>query len=100
MKTFLTGAILLVAFTLTMIAIATDSDASMIKVFPEFHVDQDYDTRAVDAVRKVSKEEIDFMVCNLLVGNLPICSTQDSEYIYTVIFNYRFDAIVISTRKD
>ncbi len=100
MKMFLAGIILLGSFIICMVLFATSSDASMIKVFPEFNVDQDYDTRAVDAVRKVSKEEIDFMICQVLVGNLPICSTQDSIFIYTVVFNYRFDAIVISTRKD
>ena len=79
---------------------AFSNESYPVRIFKNFKVDYDYDIRSVEAVRKVSHDEIDFMACIVLVGNVPICSTQDSINIYTVVFTYDFKTIVVTNRKD
>jgi len=70
------------------------------RVFRDWKENYDYDIRAVEAVQLMSKEKIDFMTCTRLVGNIPICATEDSINVYTVVFGFDFNAIVIVNHKD
>ncbi len=102
MKSFIISpwAIVFCTMVFTLTQKAFSSEIYPVRIFKDFKVDYDYDIRSVEAVRKISHDEIDFMACNVLVGNVPICSTQDSINIYTIVFTYSGDAIVISNRLD